>query len=132
MVLGEPCLICSTPYPIALYRMFRMQAPLPRQPLERASTSSIMRNLNFDWDNTSWRYCIKPFCNTYHLSKGMNLKLYSNSISTFIWALLSLNVVNFSLVQRITWWCIYDYFFMCMIYSSPIYNLVVNANYIDI
>lgn len=48
MVLGEPCLICSTPYPISLYRMFRMQAPLPRQQPERASTSSIMRNLHFD------------------------------------------------------------------------------------
>ena len=48
MVLGEPCLICSTPYPISLYRLFRMQAPLPHQPPKRASTSSIMRNLHFD------------------------------------------------------------------------------------
>lgn len=53
MILGESCLICSTPYPITLYRMFRMQAPLPRPPNERVSTSSILRNLNFDQENTS-------------------------------------------------------------------------------
>ena len=48
MILGKSCLICSTPYPNALYRMFRIQAPLPHPTNQCASTSSFLRNLNFD------------------------------------------------------------------------------------
>ena len=48
MVLGEQCHLCSAPFPLALYRMFGMQAPQVSQRPQPHSTPSAFQNLNFE------------------------------------------------------------------------------------